>query len=124
MKVPFPDFKNALALFESEAIGTMKTTMQKFLAGAALAARAKEIDAMIAQYAPDGFVDVDAIRAIVNSGLKHSGGVVEIPVNFGVLGAIGATPVTVKISKADIDKFFEQTIPSLSNVIKEEKEAA
>lgn len=116
MKVSLGDFKAALALFETEFIGTMKTTMQKFLVGAALAASGKKVDEMLAPFVSkdDGMIDSDAIRAIVNAGLKQSGGEVEIPLSFGVLSSIGANPIVTRITKMDVDKFFDQTLPAVA----------
>lgn len=117
MQVTVNDFKNALALFEAEFIGTMKNSFQKFLAGAALAASGGKIDEMLNQYAVNGMIDVEAVKALVDAGMKQCGGELEIPVNFGVLGALGATPVTVKITLNDVDKFFRQTLPAVANVV-------
>ena len=114
MKVTVEDFKAALALFEAEALGTMKTTLQKFLAGAIIASKSNEIDALLRQNAVDNLIDTDAVRAIVDAGFRQSNGQIDIPINFGVLGAIGATPTTITIRKNDMDNFFDKTIPSVA----------
>jgi hypothetical protein len=113
MTVTIDDFKAALALFEAEFIGTMKTGFQKFLSGAALAASGERIDAMLAQYSCDGKINVEALKAIVDAGMRQCGGQFEIPINFGILGALGAMPLNVTVSRMDTEKFFTQTIPSV-----------
>ena len=62
MKVSVGDFKTALALFETEFIGTMKTTLQKFIVGATLAAGGQKIDEMLAPFVSkdDGMIDSEA----------------------------------------------------------------
>ena len=118
MKVTITDFKTAFALFQAEFIGTFNTSLQKFIVGAVLAASGQKIDAFIAQFADaDGMVDVDAMRSIVDAGMKQSGGVVELPINFGALASIGATPVNVKIGLQDVEKFFTQTLPAVAKNI-------
>ena len=124
MKIPVQDFKSALTLFEAEFIGTMKTSFQKFLAGAALAASGNQIDAMIAKFVtPDGLFDVDAFKALIDAGMKQCGGEFVIPVNFGALGALGASPVDLKIDLSDVEKFFKQTLPAVSRYQTTEEEA-
>ena len=110
MKVSTADFKKALALFEAEFISAVKPPFMQFLAGAALAATGKKVDAMLKPFTDEqGFVDVDALKAMADSGLKHCGGEFEFPLDFGVFGKSG-----VKLSRADFDKFFSQTLPSVS----------
>jgi len=123
MKIAVQDFKSALALFEAEFIGAMKTSLQKFLAGAALAASGNQIDAMIARFVTsDGLFDVDAFKSLVDAGMKQCGGEFVVPINFGALSAIGAVPIDLKIQLADIEKFFGQTLPSVSRYsVQEEK---
>lgn len=116
MKVTLQEFKAAFALFQTEFIATMKTGLQKFIVGAVLAASGGKIDEFLAQFTDaEGMVDVDAIKAIVDAGMKQCGGQFELPINFGTLAAIGATPVNVTISLADVEKFFSQTLPAVSN---------
>jgi len=110
MKVSAIDFKKALALFEAEFISAVKPPFMQFLAGAALAASGGKVDAMLAPYTDgQGMIDVDAIRGIVAAGLSHSGDNIEVPLDFGVFGHTG-----VKLSRADFDRFFTQTLPSVS----------
>ena len=110
MKVSVADFKRGLALFEAEFVSNVKPTMMQFLAGAAIAATGKKVDEMLKPYVDEqGFIDVDALKAMADEGMKHCGGAFEFPLDFGVFGHTG-----VKISKADFDKFFSQTLPSVS----------
>ena len=116
MKVTVQAFKAALAMFQTEFIDVMKTPLNKFIVGAALAASGKKIDAMVAQFTDaEGMVDVDAIKAIIDGGMKGCGGQFHMPINFGVLSTIGATPVNITFKLADVDKFFLQTLPDVSN---------
>ena len=110
MKVSVIDFKKALALFEAEFISAIKPPFMQFMAGAALSASGKKVDAMLAPYTDEqGFVNVDALKDMADEGMKHCGGAFEFPLDFGVFGHTG-----VKISRADFDKFFAQTLPSVS----------
>ena len=115
MKVTLQEFKAAFALFQTEFITTMKTGLQKFIVGAVLAASGGKIDSFLAQFTDaGGMVDVDAIKAIVDAGMKQCGGQFELPINFGVLSSIGATPVNVKFGLDDVEKFFGKTLPAVS----------
>ena len=110
MKVSVADFKKGLALFEAEFISNVKPGFMQFMAGAAIAASGKKIDAFLAPYTDDdGKVDVDAIKDIVEAGLKHGGDNMEVPLDFGVFGKTG-----VKITRADFNNFFSKTLPSVS----------
>lgn len=111
MKVSVQDFNKALAVFEGEVIDTFKTSFQKFIAGAALAASQGRIDAVLAQFSSDGQVDVDAIRRVVEAGMARCGGeFFEVPIDFG----LNFGHVDTKITKADIDKFFDTTVPAFA----------
>lgn len=115
MKVSVADFGNALALFEAELIGTFKTSIHKFVAGAAIAAGSKKIEAMLAPFVgEDGTVDADALRSVIDAGMKQCGGEFEVPFSFGILGGLGLNPVVTRITKMDIDKFFDQTLPAVA----------
>ena len=118
MNVSITDFKNALSLFFAEFIGTLDTPMQKFAAGFAYAANGAKIDSMLAQYTNEnGIINTDVIRELVGAGMKQCGGSLEVPVNFGLLGAFGAPPKTIRININDVDKFFTQTLPAVANNI-------
>ena len=118
MKVAIDDFKAALDLFEAEFVNTFKTSMQKFIAGTVIAASGAQIDSMLANFTNDGIVDVDAIRKLINAGMKSCGGQIDIPISFGVLSALGANPIEITITLNDIEKFFEQTLPAVSKPVK------
>lgn len=118
MKVALDDFKAALALFEAEFVNTFKTSMQKFIAGTVIAASGAQIDSVLANFTKDGIVDVDAIRDLINAGMKSCGGQIDIPINFGVLSSLGATPIEITITLNDIEKFFGQTLPAVSKPVK------
>lgn len=116
MKVTLNEFKTAFALFQSEFISGMKTGLNKFIVGAVLAANERTIDAFLSRFSDeDGMVDVDAVKSIVDAGMKGCGGEFELPINFGVLSSIGATPVNVKFGLDDVEKFFGKTLPAVSN---------
>lgn len=118
MKVAVDDFKAALSLFEAEFVGTFKTSMQKFIAGTVLAASGAQIDAMLANFTSDGIVDVDAIKALIDAGMKSCGGQIDIPINFGILSSLGANPIEISITLNDVEKFFGQTLPAVSKPVK------
>lgn len=117
MKMTLQEFHNALSVFATEVAQSFNEqhSFQKFLLGAALEAKRPEIDAWLGQYMADGLVDVDRLRAIVNSGMKFSGGEFEMPFNFGVFTQMGILPLNTRIIKSDVDKFFDQTIPSMAS---------
>lgn len=118
MKVAIDDFKAALTLFEAEFVNTFKTSMQKFIAGTVIAAAKERIDSMLANFTKDGIVDVDAIKELIDAGMKSCGGQIDIPINFGVLSSLGATPIEITITLNDIEKFFGQTLPAVSKPVK------
>ena len=116
MKVTLQEFKAAFALFQAEFIDAMKTSFNKFIVGAVLVASGEKIDAFLKPFTDaEGMVDVDAIKAIIDGGMKGCGGQFDMPINFGVLSTIGATPVNITFKLADVDKFFSQTLPAVSN---------
>lgn len=115
MKVRLEDFNSALALFETEFISGMKHNVQRFLAGAFFGAKSREINAMLAQLiGEDGLIDTDELKSWIDAGMKQCGGAFEVPISFGVLAALGADPVIIKIDVSDIDKFFNQTLPAVA----------
>ena len=118
MKVALDDFKAALALFEAEFVNTFKTSMQKFIAGTVIAAAKERIDSMLANFTKDGIVDVDAIKELIDAGMKSCGGQIEIPISFGILSSLGANPIAITITRDDIEKFFGQTLPAVSKPVK------
>lgn len=118
MKVAIDDFKAALTLFEAEFVNTFKTSMQKFIAGTVIAAAKERIDSMLANFTKDGIVDVDAIKELIDAGMKSCGGQIDIPINFGILSSLGANPIEITITLADVEKFFGQTLNAVAKPIK------
>lgn len=118
MKVALDDFKAALTLFEAEFVNTFKTSMQKFIAGTVIAAVKERIDSMLANFTKEGIVDVDAIKELIDAGMKSCGGQIDIPINFGILSSLGANPIEITITLADVEKFFGQTLPAVSKPVK------
>ena len=114
MKVALDDFKAALALFESEFVDTFKSSLHKFIMGAAVAGMQPQIDALLEKFTVNGFIDVDSIKNVIDAGMKSCGGQFEIPLSFGVLASIGATPVDIRIKLDDVEKFFGTTLPAVS----------
>lgn len=116
MKVSTADFKNALTLFEAKVIESQATTMNKFALGVALARLNVGADRMLAPFLDEnGMVDVDALRADVDAGMKASGGELEVVPQFdGGLRLLGLTIKNIKFTKDDFEEFFDKTIPSVS----------
>lgn len=110
MKVSMVDFKKGLVLFTAEFINSLSLPCYKMLAGMKIRDERTKIDAKIAARADEnGMIDVDEIREIVNEGLKYCGGEFEVPLDFGLLGHD-----KIKITRDDLDKFFDKTLPSVS----------
>ena len=58
-------------------------------------------------------IDVDALRAVIDAGMKQCGGEFEIPIDFG----LNFGRVDTRVTKMDIDKFFDQTLPAVAKQV-------
>ena len=107
MKVTLNEFKTAFALFQSEFISGMKTGLNLRIdepSSVAADLIVGTVGALTHYGAPVIVIDMDTC-----------GGEFELPINFGVLSSIGATPVNVKFGLDDVEKFFGKTLPAVSN---------
>lgn len=111
MEVTVEQFKNALAMFKADVIKAMESDAQRFAMGVLFSRNPGMFDDYIAQYAKDGIVDVDAMRKDAEAGMKATkGNAFPLDIDFGVLRYVGVKPVTVLVHKADLDKFFNETL--------------
>ena len=107
MKVSVNDFELHLMPFMKRIADSMPTSLHKWIGGAMIATSAGKLENFIkGQADPDGMVDLDRIRKLVDSGFNASGGEVVIPFGNDSLSAFGIKPVNIKLSKADADQFF------------------
>ncbi len=117
MKVRVEEFKNALLLFEAEFISSMKDNAQKFFSGFGVSEKAREIDAYLAKFVDaDGLVDIDRLKSDIDFGMKQCGGEFNLHIDFGPLAFLGVKPANIRISLNDVEKFFKQTLPAVTNV--------
>lgn len=107
MKVSVNDFETHLVGFMTQVADHMPSSLHKFLGGAMIATSMQKVEDFIkSQAEPDGTVDTDRMKRLVDSGFSASGGDVVIPFGNPALTAFGIKPVNVKITKADADQFF------------------
>jgi len=115
MKVSIPDFKNAVLLFEAGLIEQTKDATNKSALAMAFAKFAPQIDAAIADMSKDGIVDVDAVRELIDAGLKGGGGKIVLkPEMPGWARLLGVTIQDITITAAEADEFFTKTVPQFS----------
>ena len=115
MKVSTTDFKNAVLMFEAKLIEGVSSVTNKSALAMAFTRFAPQIDAAIAGAAQDGMVDVDAIRALVESGIKGGGGQIVLKPKFPDWAALlGVSIKDITITAAEAEEFFTKTIPSVS----------
>ena len=118
MKVPIANFRTALVLFKAEFIGTMETKLNKFLLGLGMARYFRKLDAGLLAYVDkEGMVDVDALKQDIDSAMGDCGGDFELNIDFGDLTLVGARPAKTIIRTADVEKFFTQTLPSVTGQV-------
>ena len=109
MKVPVADFKAKLYPFMMGIADTMPTSLHKWIGGAMIASSTGRIAGLLDGFVDkDGMVDIDAVRNLVESGFKASGGEVVIPFGSELLSAFGVRPVNVKLSQGDATRFLAQ----------------
>ena len=116
MKVPIAIFRTALMMFKTEFIGSMETKLNKFLIGLGMARYFRKLDVGLLDYVDkDGMVDVDTMKQDIDSAMADCGGEFDLNIDFGDFRALGAKPAKTIIRTADIEKFFSQTLPTVSN---------
>lgn len=120
MKVKVADFKKALVDFEAKLVASQSTKMNKFAMGVALAGLNQGTDKMLAKFIDaDGMVDAGLLRSYVSAGMKAAGmedgeSALEIvPEIDPALRLIGVTIKSIKLTKDDLEEFFDKTLPSV-----------
>lgn len=120
MKLTIADFKKGLVDFEAKLVASQSTKMNKFAMGVALAGLNQGTDKMLAKFIDaDGMVDAGLLRSYVSAGMKAAGmedgeSALEIvPEIDPALRLIGVTIKNIKLTKDDLDEFFEKTLPSI-----------
>lgn len=106
MKVSLSDFEIQLGYFVKEIINAMPSPIHKFAVGAYFAAKTKAIeDFLLTMADKDNNIDIDEARKIIDAGFSASGDNISLPIQG--IPMIGLDSVNLKISKEDINKFFE-----------------
>ena len=112
MVVTIEQFQTALAVFKADLIGVMDSDAQRFAMGVLFARNPGMFDDYFAPYVKDGVVDVETMKADAEAGMKATrDNSFPLVIDFGVLRYVGVKPATILIRKADLDKFFNETIP-------------
>ena len=122
MKLTVADFKKGLVDFEAKLVDSQSTKMNKFAMGVALAGLNQGTDKMLAKFiGADGMVDAGLLRSYVSAGMKAAGmedgeSALEIvPEIDPALRLIGVTIKNIKLTKDDLDEFFEKTLPAVKS---------
>lgn len=126
MKLTVADFKKGLVDFEAKLVASQSTKMNKFAMGVALAGLNQGTDKMLAKFIDaDGMVDAGLLRSYVSAGMKAAGmedgeSALEIvPEIDPALRLIGVTIKNIKLTKDDLDEFFEKTLPAVKSSAEE-----
>ena len=115
MKATTTDFRNAVLMFEAKLIEQASSVTNKSALAMAFTKFAPQIDEAIASVATDGMVDVDAIKTLVEAGIKGGGGKIVLAPKFPDWAAlIGVTIKDITITAAEAEEFFTKTIPQVS----------
>lgn len=122
MKLTVADFKKGLVDFEAKLVASQSTKMNKFAMGVALAGLNQGTDKMLAKFIDeDGMVDAGLLRSYVSAGMKAAGmedgeSALEIAPDIGPgLRFMGVTIKNIKLTKDDLDEFFEKTLPAVKS---------
>lgn len=120
MKLTVADFKKGLVDFEAKLVDSQSTKMNKFAMGVALAGLNQGTDKMLAKFiGADGMVDAGLLRSYVSAGMKAAGmedgeSALEIvPEIDPALRLVGVTIKNIKLTKDDLEEFFEKTLPAV-----------
>lgn len=115
MKVSIADFRNAVLVFEAKLIEQMESATNKSALAIAFTKFAPDINAAIASAATDGMVDVDAVKALVDAGVKGGGGSIVLKPRFPAwVSLLGVGIKDITITAAEAEEFFTKTLPSVS----------
>ena len=115
MKVSATDFRNAVLMFEAKLIEQTSDWTNKSALAIAFQKIAPNVNEAIASAAKDGMVDVDAIRALVEAGIKGGGGKIVLKPKFPDWASlIGVSIKDITITAEEAEEFFTKTIPQVS----------
>ena len=114
MKVTVEQFQIALGVFEDEMLKCIQDKWQRALAAAKIMAYGNGINELVKRASSEGMVDVEQLKGIVGGIMRPCEGEVPLPMEFNVMGFELAKPLEIVIKQADIDRFFEVTLPSVA----------
>lgn len=117
MKITIEQLNLALSVLAAEMIETFPLSSQKACGGIAFHKLVKENLAKLRAAHPDGQVDMDEAREYANVAMKSCKGELSIDVKFEVMGYEVAPPRTVIIRQADVDRFFNETLPAAARTV-------
>ena len=118
MKISAVDFKNAVLMFEAGLIDGASSLTNKSALAIAFTKFTPQIDRAIASVATDGMVDVDAIKELVDAGIKGGGGKIVLAPQFPEWAPLlGVTIKDITITAAEAEEFFTKTIPQVSKTM-------
>lgn len=118
MKVSVADFKNAVLMFEGALIEGASSATNKSVLAIVFTKFAPQIDKAIASLVVDGMVDVDAIKELVDAGIKGGGGKIVLTPQFpDWVPLLGVTIKDITITAAEAEEFFTKTIPQVSKTV-------
>ena len=120
MKVSVADFKNAVLMFEGALIDGASSVTNKSALAMAFTKFAPQINDAIASLVKDGMVDVDAIKELMDAGIKGGGGKIVLMPKFpDWVSLLGVTIKDITITAAEAEEFFTKTIPQVSKTVME-----
>ena len=115
MKVTVQNFRNAVLMFEAKLIEQASSVTNKSALAMVFTKFAPKINDAIASLAVDGMMDVDAIKELVDAGIKGGGGkIVLVPQLPDWVSLLGVTIKDITITAAEAEEFFTKTIPQVS----------
>lgn len=113
MKATIPQFKIAFAAFTDELVRCVEDKFRRALVGAKMVAVNKALAAALDERCQNGMVDIGEIREYVDGAIKPCDGEIPYRMEFVVMGVKIADPIDFIIRQADIDKFFNKTLPAI-----------
>ena len=104
MKISVGDFELRMVPFLKQVLGTMPSSLHKWVGGIIIAKSAGRIENLVKTVAgADGMVDLDELKKLSDAGFEASGGELVMTVGDESLSMFGLRPVNVKLTKADVD---------------------
>lgn len=105
MKVSVADFEIHLAAFVKKIASAMPSPLYKFAVGTFAAANAGRIESLLTGVSDaEGMIDLDKAKSLVEAGFEASGD--ELVLNLPGIPLLGMQSVNFKLTKADIEQFF------------------